>query len=89
MSNYHLVGYTRYTVNFCDEADRLSELGPWSEAGVFNTEKEARECLDRYLRDYPSIYKWEIIMSRNGMQTIIVMNEKTTLTMMKVGASLD
>jgi hypothetical protein len=70
MSTYHLVTYTRYTVNFCDIADSLSDLGPWSEAGVFNSEKEAKDCLAEHLKN-PDIYKWEIVMSQNGIQTYI------------------
>jgi hypothetical protein len=76
MSTFHLVSYQRYTVNFCDIRDSESELGPWSEAGVFDTESEARECLSKYLKDTPEIYKWEIVMSCNGMQTYISQGER-------------
>ena len=70
------VSYQSYTVIVCDIADQLSELGPESEAGVFWNEKDARDCLIKYLADWPSIYKWSIEMRENGITTLISQGER-------------
>jgi hypothetical protein len=70
------LSYQSYTVIVCDIADQLSELGPESEAGVFWSESEAKSCLEKYLRDWPSIYKWRIEMRENGNTTFISQDER-------------